>query len=143
MKKITIINGPNLNLLGKREEAYGALSLNEIKKETEHKLLNLAELTWFESNKEDEIVKKIQELTASESNGLVINPGAFSHYSIAILDALKILKIPIVEVHLTQLYQRESFRQRMLTGEAASIIMTGLKEHSYYHGALALLSLIK
>lgn len=143
MKKITIINGPNLNLLGRREIAYGKTSLEDIKKVTEHKLLNLAAVTWFESNKEDEIVKKIQELTTLDVDGLVINPGAFSHYSIAILDALKILKIPIVEVHLSQLYQRESFRQRMLTGEAASIIMTGLKEHSYYHGALALLSLIK
>jgi|SRR5690606_41206978 len=135
-----VINGPNLNLLGKREEVYGSLTLEEIQKSTNERLKTQAKLEWFQSNDEKSIVSKIQEMSNSSFDGLIINPAAFSHYSIAILDALKTLKIPIVEVHLSQVYQRESFRQRMLTGGAASIIMTGLKENSYYHGALALLS---
>lgn len=140
MKKFLVINGPNLNFLGKREEVYGSLTLEEIQKSTNERLKDQVKLEWFQSNDEKSIVSKIQEVANSSFDGLIINPAAFSHYSIAILDALKILKIPIVEVHLSQVYQRESFRQRMLTGGAASIIMTGLKENSYYHGALALLS---
>lgn len=142
MKKILIINGPNLNVLEKRGEDYGQYSLEKIKKTTESKLKENFELTWIESNSEEDLIEAIQK-KAPNFSGLIINPGALSHYSIALYDALLILKIPIVEVHLSQIYKREVFRQKLLTGRAASIIMTGLKQHSYYHGALAIGSILE
>lgn len=141
MQSFLIINGPNLNMLGQRESVYGDSTLEEIQKNTELLLKSHLKLDWFQSNDEAQIVAKIQNVNSNIYNGLIINPGAYSHSSIAIRDALKTLDIPIAEIHLSQLYQREDFRQRMLTAEVASIIMTGLKEHSYYHAALALLSL--
>src|SRR5690606_718294 len=98
MKKILIINGPNLNMLGKREPmVYGQDTLDEIIKETEKKVAGRVELQWFQSNIEGEIVTKIQEAHGSDIDALVINPGGYSHTSVAIHDALKILDVPIVE----------------------------------------------
>ncbi len=140
MKNILIINGPNLNMLGQREpEKYGSLSLDEIKTYTEKKCKDEALLTWWQSNSESEIIEKLHELCNSSYEGLIINPAAFSHTSIAILDALKILKIPIIEVHLTNVYRREPFRHQMLTAQASSIIMSGLGKDSYYFAVKALL----
>ena len=141
MQTYLIINGPNLNLLGQREAVYGSVSLDEIQERTNNLLKEKVKLEWFQSNDEALIVQKIQQLASTSFQGLIINPGAYSHSSIAIRDALATLSIPVAEVHLSQLYQREDFRQRMLTASACSIIMSGLKEHSYYHAALALLSL--
>lgn len=139
MKKIAIINGPNLNLLGTREkDIYGQLTLEEIKTYTKTKLAhNPVELTWFQSNVEGEIINHIHQVVQNNFDALVINPAAYSHTSVAIYDALKILKIPIVEVHLTNVYSRESFRQTMLTARAASIIMSGLGKDVYYFAVLS------
>ncbi|HLT22433.1 MAG TPA: type II 3-dehydroquinate dehydratase [Bacteriovoracaceae bacterium] len=140
MKKILIINGPNLNMLGKREPmVYGQDTLDEIIKETEKKVAGRVELQWFQSNIEGEIVTKIQEAHGSDIDALVINPGGYSHTSVAIHDALKILDVPIVEVHLSQIYARESFRHTLLTAKAASSIMSGFGKHSYYLAVSALL----
>lgn len=141
MKKIQVINGPNLNLLGKREpEIYGNLSLEEIEKYTKDKLKGSAvELVWWQSNSESEIIEKIHQLMQADCDALIINPAAYSHTSIAILDALNALQIPIVEVHLSNVYGRESFRQEMLTAKASSIIMGGLGKDAYYYAALSLL----
>ena len=141
MHKFLVINGPNLNFLGIREpQKYGSKSLESIKKDTEHSLAGEASLEWFQSNVEGELVNRIQELSQEkEFSGLVINPGAYSHTSIAILDALSLLNIPIVEVHLSQIYKREPFRQVMLTAQAAHKIMTGLGENSYYMAVLSML----
>lgn len=141
MKKIQIINGPNLNMLGTREaDLYGDLTLDEVEKHTTDKLKDLAgvELTWFQSNIEGEIISKIQTLTNENFNALIINPAGYSHTSVAIFDALKILTIPIAEVHLTNVYAREPFRQTLLTAQAASIIMSGLGKDAYYMAAMAL-----
>ena len=137
---IQIINGPNLNLLGTREkEVYGSLTLEEIQLYTEKKLSGKdIKLNWWQSNSESEIIDKIQSLIDSEMNGIIINPAAYSHTSIAILDALKALSIPIVEVHLSNTYARENFRHQMLTAQAASIIMGGLGKDAYYYAALSL-----
>jgi 3-dehydroquinate dehydratase-2 len=138
MKKFYVINGPNLNMLGTREpEKYGALSLKELEAYTNQKLDNKkVKLTWWQSNSESEIIDKLHGLVNEDCDALIINPAAFSHTSIAILDALKILNIPIVEVHLTNVYTREPFRQQMLTAQASSIIMGGLGKDAYYFAAL-------
>ena len=140
MKKFKIINGPNLNLLGKREAVYGSHTLEDIQNLTKAKLQDKnISMDWFQSNIEGEIVDEIQSLVDSDYDGLVINPAAYSHTSVAIHDALKLLNIPIVEVHLTNVYSREEFRSQMLTAKAASKIMCGLKEHAYYLGIISLL----
>ena len=142
MKKILIINGPNLNLLGTREkDVYGSLTLEQIQKHTSLKLKNdNVELEWFQSNIEGEIIDRLHKSIKEDYTGIVINPAGYSHTSVAILDALKIVKIPIVEVHLSNVYRREEFRQTMLTAQAASMIMGGLGIEAYYMGVQALLN---
>lgn len=132
-KKFLIINGPNLNMLGTREpEIYGSLTLNEIINFTEKALSNKnCECTWFQSNIEGEIVTRIQESLKQDFSALVINPGAYSHTSVAILDALHMVKIPVIEVHLSNTHRREEFRQIKLTAKASTIIMEGLGKNAY------------
>lgn len=139
MKKFFVLNGPNLNMLGTREpEKYGSLTLQEIQKYTVEKLdSSKVSLDWWQSNSETEIIEKIHELVSADYDALIINPAAFSHTSIAILDALSILNISVVEVHLTNVYNREPFRHQMLTAQASSIIMSGLGKDAYYFAALS------
>lgn len=139
MKKILIINGPNLNLLGDREQnIYGTKSLKEIINYTNSKVPE-CNLEWFQSNIEGEIVTRIQEAKDENILGLIINPAAYSHTSIAILDALLLLKSEIIEVHLSQIYQREEFRHIMLTGRAASKIMSGFGYKTYHYAVLSMI----
>lgn len=139
MKKFLIINGPNLNMLGKREpEVYGTESLDDIAKWTDEKVKGKAQLEWFQSNIEGEIVSRIQRAHSENYDALVINPGGYAHTSVAIHDALKILKIPVIEVHLSQVYKREEFRHTLLTAKACSAIMSGLGKQSYYVAILSL-----
>ncbi len=140
--KFCVINGPNLNLLGKREpHIYGAMTLGEIQEMTQTKLNNKnISIDWYQSNIEGEIVSKIQTLLDSDYNALIINPGAYSHTSVAIYDALKCLTLPIVEVHLSNTHSREEFRQVKLTAKASTIIMEGLGKYSYYFGVLSQLT---
>jgi 3-dehydroquinate dehydratase-2 len=142
MKKILVINGPNLNLLGTREkEVYGSFTLEQIQNHTQEKLKREnVSLDWFQSNLEGEIIDRLHKSLKQNYLGIVINPAGYSHTSVAILDALKIMKIPIVEVHLSNVYRREEFRQTMLTAQAASMIMGGLGIEAYYMGVLALLN---
>lgn len=140
MKKILIINGPNLNMLGQREpDVYGSDTLEDIKLWTTSKINSKVDLTWYQSNIEGELVTRIQQAHSQGFDALVINPGGYAHTSVAIHDAMKILKIPIIEVHLSQVYQREPFRHTLLTAKAASAIMSGLGKQSYY---IAIMSLI-
>ena len=133
MKKILIINGPNLNMLGQREpEVYGTDTLEDVRLWTESKIKSKASLEWYQSNLEGEIVSRIQKVHSEDYDALIINPGGYAHSSVAIHDALKILKIPIIEVHLSQIYRREEFRHTLLTAKAASAIMSGLGKQSYY-----------
>lgn len=142
MKKILVINGPNLNLLGTREkEVYGSFTLEQIQNHTQEKLKREnVSLDWFQSNLEGEIIDRLHKSLKQNYLGIVINPAGYSHTSVAILDALKIIIIPIVEVHLSNVYRREEFRQTMLTAQAASMIMGGLGIEAYYMGVLALLN---
>lgn len=119
-------------MLGQREpEIYGSLSLDEIIKYTEKSLAQKCECVWFQSNIEGEIITRIQESTKQDFSALVINPGAYSHTSVAIFDALQIIKIPVIEVHLSNTHRREEFRQTKLTAKASTIIMEGLGKNAY------------
>ncbi len=141
MAKILIINGPNLNLLGQREKIYGELSLDQIKDHTKEKLKNLnqkVQLEWFQTNSEAAFVDKIQESINKDYLGLIINPGALSHTSISIHDALLCAPFPIVEVHLTNTHKREIFRSQRVTCKAVKAILEGLGKDVYYLGVLAL-----
>lgn len=128
-----IINGPNLNMLGQREpEVYGKDTLDDLKKFTEAKIQNQVELEWYQSNLEGELVGRIQKAHSEDFVALIINPGGYAHTSVAIHDALKILKIPVIEVHLSQVYKREEFRHTLLTAKAATAIMSGFGKQTYY-----------
>lgn len=143
--KIFVINGPNLNKLGEREtKIYGDDTLDKIEEYTQSRLnAHGCQTTWWQSNSETEIIERIHQLTNENFDALIINPAAFSHTSIAILDALKMLNFPIAEVHLSNVYARESFRHSLLTAQAASIIMSGLGKKGYYFAAMALAELKK
>jgi 3-dehydroquinate dehydratase-2 len=133
MKKMLIINGPNLNMLGQREpEVYGKDTLDDLIKFTEAKISGQANLEWFQSNVEGEMVNRIQKAVSEDFSALIINPGGYAHTSVAIHDALKILKIPVIEVHLSQVYKREEFRHTLLTAKAATAIMSGFGKQTYY-----------
>lgn len=142
--KLLIINGPNLNMLGIREpEVYGKETLEDIKNYTQNSLnsLNLnVTMQWFQSNGEKEIIEKIHSIIGSDYNGLIINPGALSHTSIAVLDALSMIKIPIIEVHLSNTNRREEFRKTKITAQSSTGVIEGLGKKVYYLAALAIIS---
>ena len=139
--KTLVINGPNLNMLGKREpEIYGNMDLKAIEAYTRDGLKKLGheiEQEWFQSNSEEKIIEKIQSLTSSDFKLLVINPAAFSHTSVAILDALKMISIPIVEVHISNTQVREEFRTKKVTAKASTAVVEGMGYKGYL---LAILS---
>ena len=136
--KILILNGPNLNLLSKRsKEDYGIKDLPQIEDLLKKEFPDV-NFTFFQSNLEGELVNRIQE--ADEIyEGLVINPGGYSHTSVAIHDALELCKIPKIEVHLSHLAKREEFRQTLITARKTNGYISGFSENSY----LAAVYLIK
>ena len=144
MKKIIILNGPNLNLLGEREKSqYGSFTLADIEKicgEFAHK--NELKLAMFQSNIEGELVEKIQK-ARNEYHGLIINAGGYTHTSVAIHDALKVLKIPIVELHITNIYNREEFRHKSLISSLASGIICGFGTKGYIMALDAMVNILK
>ena len=132
IKKILLINGPNLNLLGKRQpEIYGADSLETIIKNMQDKAAELnLELDTLQSNHEGVIVDAIQEATKKYSF-IIINPGAFSHYSIAIRDALASIDMPAIEVHLSNIFKREHFRSHSVISPVTIGQVVGFKGDGY------------
>ncbi|GAB4257470.1 MAG: type II 3-dehydroquinate dehydratase [Vicingaceae bacterium] len=127
--RIAIINGPNLNLLGKREpEIYGGQSFNEflhaLKKEF------AIEIDYFQSNVEGEIINFLHQ-TGFDYDGIILNAGAYTHTSIAISDAIAAIKTPVVEVHISNVYQREVFRHQSLLAKNCKGIITGFGLKSY------------
>ena len=120
-------------MLGTREpEIYGSLTLEEIKAFTENALSGESvKIYWYQSNIEGEILTKIQDSLKKNYKALIINPGAYSHTSVAIFDALCMIKIPVIEVHLSNTHRREEFRQTKLTAKASTIIMEGLGKIAY------------
>ena len=144
MKKLLVIHGPNLNLLGKREpKVYGKISIQKI----DQRLKALAKahkvsLEIFQSNHEGEIVSKIGEAKGSYQ-ALIINPAAYTHTSVAIRDAIAAVRIPTVEVHLSNIYAREEFRHTSLVAPVAKGQVSGFGAFSYELGFLAALDLVK
>ena len=135
--KILILNGANLNLLGTREpDIYGSTSMDDIltylKSEYSQHVIE-----YFQSNFEGEIIGKIQE---NNFDALVINPGAFTHYSYAIADALKNLKKPKIEVHISNIYQREEFRQKSVTAAYTDAVLSGFGTEGYRLAIIHLIS---
>lgn len=124
--KILVINGPNLNMLGYREpEIYGTQTLDEINAYIEAQFDNI-QFEFFQSNCEGEIISKIHESQFDEFDGAVINPGAYSHYSYAIYDAIKAVKTPFVEVHLSKIEERpEEWRKVSVTAPASKTMISG------------------
>ena len=130
MKKILIINGPNLNLLGKREpETYGNKSFDSYFKELEVEFSSL-ELTSFQSNVEGEIINKIQE-TGFSLDGIVLNAGGYTHTSVAIADAIAAIKTPVIEVHISNVYAREEYRHQSLMAKNCKGVIAGFGLDSY------------
>jgi 3-dehydroquinate dehydratase II len=132
MNKIIILNGPNLNLLGEREvNQYGSITLKNIEKNCkEFADKNNITISLFQSNIEGELVEKIQS-SRNEQQGLIINAGGYTHTSVAIHDALKILKIPIIELHISNIYNREEFRHKSLISKLAKGIICGFGANGY------------
>ena len=143
MNKIIIINGPNLNLLGNREDnIYGTESLHDIELKCIEKAKDLnLEINFFQSNNEGEIINKIHDVENSY-NGLIINPAAFTHSSIAILDSLRAISKPKIEVHLSNIYSREEYRKKSITSESVNGLICGLGGYSYILGIEAIAKLI-
>ena len=142
--KIIIINGPNLNLLGEREQSqYGSITLEKIKEKCIKKSRELSlEIEFFQSNIEGEIVNTIQ---ASRNNfdGMVINAAAFTHTSVAIRDALELFKKPIIELHISNIYKREEFRQKSLISDIVTGGIFGLGADGYILAIISLEKLLK
>ena len=137
LMKILIINGPNLNLLGTREpEIYGNVSmedyLNTLKSD-----FNQQQIDFFQSNVEGEIINRIQK---DDFDALVINPGAYTHYSYAIADCLKNISKPKIEVHISNIYKREEFRQKSVTAANTDAVLSGFGLNGY---RLAIINLVE
>ena len=133
-KSILVLHGPNLNLLGAREpEHYGNLTLADINNNLQAmaKQDNIA-LETYQSNAEADIVTKIQSLTINRVDFIIINPAAFTHTSIAIRDAISAVKIPFIEVHLSNVFARESFRHHSYFSDIAIGVISGLGAEGYY-----------
>jgi 3-dehydroquinate dehydratase II len=141
--KVLVVHGPNLNILGKREpEVYGTLTLDEINDQLQ-KLAkgNGTKLRIVQSNSEGALIDAIQD-ALQWADGIVINPGAYTHYSYAIRDALAAVRLPAIEVHLSNIYSREGFRNHSVISSVASGCIAGLGMRSYTCGLLALIGIL-
>ena len=142
--KIIIINGPNLNLLGEREQSqYGSITFEKLKENCiqKSKDLNLS-LEFTQSNLEGELVDLIQG-ARNKFDGIIINAAAFTHTSVAIRDALDIFKKPIIELHISNIYKREEFRQKSLISDIATGGIFGLGDDGYILAIIAMQKLVK
>jgi len=126
--KILIINGPNLNLLGTREpEIYGSVSMEDYLSELQNEF-GADDIFYYQSNIEGELINRLQE---ENYEAVVINPGAFTHYSYAISDCLKNIRCPKIEVHISNIYKREEFRKKSVTAESCNAVISGFGMKGY------------
>jgi len=133
MKKIAILNGPNLDRLGLREpEIYGSTTLADLEKQMRAEFGSTAQLDFFQSNHEGALIDKIAALTDAKFDGIVLNGGAFTHTSVALRDALLGSKLAAVEVHISNLYKREEFRHLSYTAPACLAVISGLGLEGYF-----------
>ncbi len=142
--KIIIINGPNINLLGEREQSqYGSISFEELKDNCIKKSKELGlEIEFTQSNIEGEIVNLIQD-SRKKYDGIIINAAAFTHTSVAIRDALSIFKKPIIELHLSNIYKREEFRHKSLISDVVTGGIFGLSDNGYILAIIAMQKILK
>ena len=144
MNNIIIINGPNLNLLGEREQSqYGSITFDQLKKKcTEHSKKIGINTSFFQSNIEGEIVNKIQDSRKSY-DGIIINAAGYTHTSVSIRDALDVFNKPIIELHISNIYKREEFRQKSLISGIVTGIICGLGSNGYILAINAMHELLK
>jgi len=141
---IIIINGPNLNLLGEREQSqYGSITFDQLRKNCLNKAKELnVNLDFFQSNIEGEIVTAIQEFK-DKSDGIIINAAGFTHTSVAIRDALDIYKKPIIELHISNIYKREEFRHKSLISDIATGGIFGLGDNGYILAIISMQNILQ
>jgi len=141
--KVVVIQGPNLNMLGKREQnIYGPMKLEDIHNQIQGVAeQNNVEVEFFQSNLEGEIVDRLQECYG-DADGIIINPAAYTHTSIAIRDAISAINIPTVEVHLSNIHQREEFRHKSLTAPVCAGQISGFGPMSYHLGMIAIIQIM-
>ncbi len=141
--KVLVLNGPNLNMLGKREKNhYGSLTLANIESKLKQAYPD-HKITFYQSNHEGELVTKIHEATSDGTEIILCNFGGLTHSSVSLHDALKLFHGPKVEVHLSNIHARESFRHNSITAGACNGVVAGFAEHSYLLGMEAALRLSK
>uniref|UniRef100_A0A7C5Z906 3-dehydroquinate dehydratase n=1 Tax=Caldicellulosiruptor owensensis TaxID=55205 RepID=A0A7C5Z906_9FIRM len=140
MKKVLVINGPNLNLLGIREKnIYGSVSYEDVLKSISQKAQELGfEVEFFQSNHEGSIIDKIHSAYYEKVDAIIINPGAYTHYSYAIHDAIKAINIPTIEVHISNIHAREEFRHKSVIAPACTGQISGFGIKSYIIALYAL-----
>lgn len=139
MAKFLVLHGPNLNLLGQREpEVYGTTTLDEINEAIKTRAkANGHQVTCFQSNAEHELVDQIQAAAKDKTDFIIINPGAFTHTSIALRDAFLSVKVPFIEVHLSNVFAREEFRRKSFLSDIAVAVITGTGAIGYELALLA------
>jgi 3-dehydroquinate dehydratase-2 len=145
MKKVIVLHGVNLNMFGERDpDQYGTITLAEIDEKIEGLALELGiKVECYQTNHEGEMVEKIQEAYKVSVDAVLINAGAWTHYSYAIMDALSILKVPVIEVHMSQVHARETFRRDSIISPLATGQITGFGVDSYLLGLQAAWNIIK
>jgi 3-dehydroquinate dehydratase-2 len=137
-KKVAIINGPNLNLTGDREkDLYGSMTFEDLLKDFDNQLKDV-EIQYYQSNVEGEIINKLHEYGFTV-DGIILNPGGYTHTSVAIADAIRAIKSPVIEVHMSNIWSREPFRHKSFVSPAVKGVIAGFGMESY---RLALLNLI-
>jgi len=142
--KIYVLNGPNLNLLGDREpDIYGSVSLKDIEKSlSSYGKKNNSEIYFKQSNHEGELIELVHE-SSKKANAIIINPAGYSHTSVALLDALLTVPIPIIEVHISNIFRREDFRHNSYVSKAAIGVISGLGVEGYLYALKFLLDELK
>ncbi len=141
--KIAVIQGPNLNMLGHREQhIYGPMSLDQIHEQMKGTASqNGIELEFFQSNLEGELVDKIQECLGT-TDGIIINPAAYTHTSIAITDALAAVALPTIEVHISNIHKREEFRQKSITAQSSTGVVAGFGPFGYHMALIGMTQIL-
>ena len=142
--KIKVINGANLNMLGVREvNIYGPMKLEDINKNMQaFAKQNGFEIEFYQSNHEGDIVDAIQECLNEKVDGIIINPAAFTHYSIAIRDAIRAVNLPTIEVHISNIAAREEFRRKSLISDVVAGTITGFGPYSYHLALIAMIQIL-